>query len=162
MTEATTETRRTETAFHEAGHVVAYLMWGIPFSAATIVPADEHLLGLVAPSPGPVRMTFAGPFLSFAGPWAQARAAWPTGLPVDSDEGEFSFDDYLTSAFLAGDQRDFDECGSYGQDAHDLRAGELEREWPAGCAVAEALLDLETITHDKAEALTADLLWRSR
>jgi hypothetical protein len=86
------------TACHEAGHAVATLMrGGGTFLKVTIEPtADYEGLTRVRLKPCDVN------FNCYAGPWAEARAKWPQGLPLDQfDDDGFDFDDYLLGVLIS-------------------------------------------------------------
>jgi len=90
-------------------------------------------------------------FITYAGPWAEARARWPlTQLDGEDDDGCL-FDDYVVGAFLANIDGDAEQYKTLlaGEPAqltqfHGRREEgwnrELEREWPVIQDVARLLL----------------------
>lgn len=160
------------TACHEAGHAVATLMrGGGTFVSVTIEPTDEYE-GLTH-----VRVKdWDSPFVSYAGPWAEARARWPLGPPIwEIDEDGGSFDDYVVGALMANPS-DFQACieppteteaairqeienylGDGIQDADAAREQiwnrELEDAWLVIESVARLLMDGTSVTPDIVGAL---------
>lgn len=151
---------RTMTAYHEAGHAVASVMRGGSELRSTAITAghpDHRGLTLHRSAPWDVA------FIAWAGPWAQARAAWGD-LPLDGEDDDWlTFDDYIGGAFLAGGHEDAQAiAASRGQlEAWGLPADlalhvstertwslELDRVWPAVDAVAGWLMEGRTVTDE--------------
>jgi hypothetical protein len=66
-------------------------------------------------------------FVTFAGPWAEARARWPLSSLEGEDDDGCTFDDYLAAAWLLAKDGDHD-------DYEDMRDGDVH-----GIAFAEHL-----------------------
>ncbi len=102
--------QRHSIAHHEAGHAVAALMRGSgELLSITIEPTDDYL-GRTSHLGNP--WGDDDMFVTFAGPWAEARARWPLPSLVGEDGDGRVFDDYLADAWLAaedGDQDVYDE-----------------------------------------------------
>lgn len=84
------------TAHHEAGHAMAAVMRGAQLHYVSIT-ADGDSLGFTH---------FTGKccdraFITYAGPWAEARAQWPTNDLNDEDNDGNTFADHVVGAFLA-------------------------------------------------------------
>jgi hypothetical protein len=91
MSDITTITRRDpewaewdreNTAYHEAGHAVAYLARGYDFRDVTIVD-DGWKIGQVRPKPGNTMRVWDVPFVSAAGPICEQHHY---GRPQDDDD----------------------------------------------------------------------------
>jgi hypothetical protein len=136
------------TAHHEAGHAVAVLMRnGGQLHYVDINASDEWLGYTHYASKPPDRA-----FITFAGPWAEARTQWPL-TDLDGVDGNGStFDDYVGAAFLAnidGDAELYRDL--YNAEHPELRRfrprleqfwsrTELEKVWPVIQKVAQLLL----------------------
>jgi hypothetical protein len=165
------ESQRYSTACHEAGHAVAAVMRGGTFSSISIDPTLAYDGGTHIQCDSRVTE-----FVIYAGPWAEARAAWPTGLSLDAIDAEGrTFAQYVDVAFLcsADDLRKYEPY----QDiplAH-LLAGiwddrppppvpgprdpswfpELEACWPTMLFVAEMLMNQVKVDANQVRQLLA-------
>ncbi|MFN3004594.1 hypothetical protein [Mycolicibacterium wolinskyi] len=142
---------RAITTHHEAGHAVAASMRGgsEPVSV-TIEPTDGHL-GYTRWCGKPCDNAF----ITFAGPWAEARAQWPLPILDGEDTDGATFADYIAAAWLRnrdGDAADYQRATQVDRellgDHYDEVAREsiwqlqLERQWSAiqaqGCRATNA------------------------
>jgi hypothetical protein len=142
---------RLVTACHEAGHAVAALMRGSgELRSITIEPTPDHL-GYTGFRGKPCDMAF----VTYAGPWSEARAQWPMPTIDGRDDDELTFDDYLSGAWLrnaSGDGVDYRRAQNadnalFGAQFADLSRvreeawhSELESRWPVIRELAEMLL----------------------
>ena len=114
-------------------------------------------------------------FVTFAGPWAEARADWPA-LPLDGvDRDGSTFDDYLRASMLANanDLRQYvpehdipferfiaEVCGGEVPQIPLARDKswyvELETCWPTIQSVADMLMSGVEVTAEAVETLLAD------
>lgn len=147
-------TQRNLTAHHEAGHAVASVMrGGSSFRSVDLSRADEgHGLTLHRCKPTD------GPFIAYAGPWAEARYLWPADVPLDGEDDDgMTFGDYVAGIFLGQP----DDAAALAPDdervlllrAHGVEVDpyavwhmELERAWPAVQRVAARLLAGDVLT----------------
>lgn len=148
-----TPDHRAITAHHEAGHAVAAVMRG-GSTLTSITLQDDHS-GITWHRGKPTD----GPFIAYAGPWAEARHSWPEGVPLDGQDDEWlTFDDYVAGVFLH-QSGDLEALRPHDEQVQQLRAQgvdvpggyavwdhELERVWPVVREVAGRLLDGETLT----------------
>ena len=166
------------TACHEAGHAVACLMrGGGTFTSVTIERTDEYL-----------GCTFTrlkqwdSQFVSYAGPWAEARAKWPEDLSVDDldDEG-LDLNDYIVIALVANppDLQGYREpttqaaiatpkaverdCGDETIRQMDAARDEvwdrqLEDMWPVMLSVAQMLMDGQAVNDEIVRSLIGEHL----
>jgi hypothetical protein len=140
------------TAHHEAGHGVAAVMRGAgELRSITIEPTTEYE-GYTGFRSKPCDRAF----VTYAGPWAEARAQWPLRGLVGEDDDGCTFGDYLTAAWRQnqhGDLADYErfretDAALLGHDAdlnliditEEIWSAELEREWPVIKQVAGWLL----------------------
>jgi hypothetical protein len=139
------------TAHHEAGHAVAALMrGGGELVSVTIEPTAEY-----AGHTGLRSKPFDIAFVTYAGPWAEARAQWPAEVPLDAEDGDGCvFDDYILAAWWANATGDLAEykrrCEAdaelLGDHAHLLHlreetwCRELDDRWPAIQQIAKLLM----------------------
>ena len=78
------------TAHHEPGHAVAALMrGGGELVSVTIEPTAEY-----AGHTGLRSKPFDIAFVTYAGPWAEARAQWPAEVSLDAEDGDGCVLDY--------------------------------------------------------------------
>lgn len=154
------------TAFHEAGHVVARMVRGMPaFRYVTLNPRGATSCGIVATrSPPPVVQPTDAVISTLAGPMAQAYWHWlnEVGAQVlgEDDEG-MTFPDYLCGAFLIGGDGDaeaYDNGGEFIAQLHEAPTLALVRQhWAAIETLARALLERTTMTHAEVRILLPDL-----
>jgi len=160
------------TACHEAGHVVASVMRsGGTFISVTIEPTDER-----AGCTHTRTMQWDSDFVSYAGPWAEARAQWPADLPIDEfDDDGSEFNDYILTA-LINNRPDFqaytEPAGetavalrkslerTYGDEIRHIDKArdetwnwELEQKWQIMLLVAQLLIDSQPVTAEVVQAL---------
>jgi hypothetical protein len=103
---------------------------------------------------------FDSAFITYAGPWAEARAQWPhPTLDAEDDDG-YTFDDYVLAKLLSNAKDAADYQRQQAADAALLGpsfahlaescaqtwSGELERSWPVICEVARMLLTGSSVT----------------
>lgn len=145
---------RAITAHHEAGHAVASVMrGGSSFRSVDLSNADDgHGLTLHRCKPTD------GPFIAYAGPWAEARYLWPADVPLDGEDEEgTTFDEHVTgvllgqpddAAALAADDERVQQLRAFGVevDPYAVWHMELERVWPAVQSVAAQLLSGDVLT----------------
>lgn len=142
-------------AHHEAGHAVAAVTVGATITDIQLANVDWDYPGN---SMGVGKVTYRHPdryvsdhaFITFAGPWAAARWSVEHDPDVDGD---------LTAAEVVAwwDAEDGD-ADAYAKFADDDKyetawAELLEARWPAICAVAELLIDGQTVEDDNVEAI---------
>jgi excisionase family DNA binding protein len=161
-------------AHHEAGHAVAAVMrGGGELVSITIEPTDEYA-GHTQTRLKPWSDDAA--FVTYAGPWAEARFQWPLPTLHGDDDDGCTFEDYIIAAFLNnidGDGKqyrdDLDrERQGYGKHYDRLvnvarreqfwSTRELEGVWPVMQSVAALLLAGDTVDHDVVDGLL-DLHW---
>lgn len=153
MTTLTTAERAAEltaTAWHEAGHVTAYLSKGLPVRYATLRPRTADAAGFTAVRRRRINYWDAA-VIAHAGPMAQGIHAWLTRDP-DEDDG-LEECDYIFGAYLSGGRCDLDAAGAAPKatapDGGDLWEWEAKRmlqvRWPVVSAVAGALLAHMTV-----------------
>ncbi|MEY8015270.1 hypothetical protein [Mycobacterium servetii] len=140
------------TAYHEAGHAVAAAMrGGGELRSITIEPSAAYL-GHTGFRCKPCDTAF----VTYAGPWAEARVQWPLPSLDGEDEDGASFEDYVAAAFLrnaGGDGEDYRHAceadqALLGERFAELVATreqfwgfrELDEHWPAVQAVAQLLI----------------------
>lgn len=176
------EYQREMTAYHEAGHVVAYYLLGVPFEFVTIV-ANERFLGCVRPLAG-VQLWYDQAYerrlrrdtstaedidrarrhaiILAAGPMASVRADGDDeNLEIGSDRVQF--DDMMKIIPTGNDPL---ATGDYLTVRDNLwkeaaRLWECAGNWRAVCAVAEALLDAGTLTYEQVCPIIEATLRRS-
>lgn len=128
MTDMTSAMDRSRylTACHEAGHAVAAMMrGGGTFTSVTIEPTSEYH----------GRTTWSGKrwdvdFITFAGPWAQARADWGKPTLNGWDDSGCEFDDYVLGALMDNpDDTEMMYCDEV-QKACDAAVDEMYRQNP--------------------------------
>src|SRR4051812_27525150 len=156
-------------ACHEAGHAVAAVLRGGNIRSVTIVPTTDY-----SGHTWWRGHAWDGPFISYAGPWAEARAAWPAHLPTDddpeqADDAGCMFSDYVCAALAGAGCDDWvDVVNSVRRTQRalvqadptfdvDLLANsekvwrhELEEAWPLIVTLAGALLQHQVIDGDVA------------
>lgn len=156
-----TDELRTITAHHEAGHAVAAVLRG-GSSLTSVTLSEAHGEGITWGRHKPADSSF----FAYAGPWAEARYAWPADVPLDGEDAEWlTFEDYVTGVILH-QPSDAAAVAAHDQQVMDLRAqgldvpaaytvwhDELERVWPAVQQVAAWLLDGRTVTDADVRAL---------
>jgi len=115
-------------------------------------------------------------FVSYAGPWAEARAQWPEDLSVDDfdDEG-LDLEDYIVIALVAnppdlqGYREPVGEIAlsnrkamerAFGDEIRQMDAArdkawdsELERMWPVMLSVAHMLMDGQAVNEELVRSL---------
>lgn len=149
------------TAHHEAGHAVAALMrGGGELLSITIEPTAQYA-GFTRTR----HQIWDAAFVTFAGPWAEARATWGPRALDDIDDDGCCFGDYVTEAWfnnLHGDGQTYQD-NLIGESAFGLARDPAEREdwwstelddrWPVIQAVALLLLDGERVDHATVDEL---------
>jgi hypothetical protein len=160
--------QRELTAHHEAGHAVAALMRGAGELLSITIKASGDAAGRTVTR----HKVFDAAFVTFAGPWAEARAQWPLPTLDGEDDMGCAFGDYLTTAWWANVDGDGDtyednlaaEVAMYGgqwpaiMDPRKREEGwaiELEDSWPVIQAIADLLLRGECVDHTRAYGLLA-------
>ena len=163
------------TAHHEDGHAVATLLrGGGELLSITIEPTDDYL----GRTGSRTKAVASGDrmFVTFAGPWAEARTQWPLTSVDGEDDAGATFDDYLCGAWLVN--ADGDSDAYEGMRVEDLKdrmllaehlditpgelrerqergwGDELEHAWPVIQQVAKLLLAGDTVT----DAVVRDLV----
>ena len=131
------------TAWHEAGHAVAYVVHGQPFLYVTVRPTVDAV-GRVVVEPSRVDPGVMAT-IAYAGPIAQGVAEYR-----HHGDGEFDIEDVITGAFLAGGGCDLNTARKalslWGDPAHLAAAFEsaarsmIDDRWSHVAAVADALL----------------------
>jgi len=154
---------RSLTAYHEAGHAVAGVMRG---SVLRSVHLGEVAGDGLTVHRGP---SWDDPFISYAGPWAEARFIWGDRPADEEDEDYLVFADHLFGVFLGVGAEDWAVlrehfAGLAGLAAMlppEITAGDLERiteskwtlelqaVWPAIETVATSLLAGAEITDER-------------
>jgi Peptidase M50B-like len=149
-------------AFHEAGHAVATVVRGGKCCRITIEPDEDY--------DGQTNVTAAQhnmAFVTYAGPWAEARATW-TGPVAGKDEDGSTFKDHVALAFernAEGDLRQYrllmaDLAAAYGNlnalftfESETAWGCELEVKWPVIREVAELLMAQVDVSTEVVSAL---------
>ena len=106
----TTETprdARTLAAYHEAGHAIAGCMRG---SVLRSVHLGEVAGDGLTVHRGP---SWDDPFISYAGPWAEARFIWGDRPATEEDEEYLVFGDHLFGIFLGTGAEDWCELSEH-------------------------------------------------
>lgn len=138
------------TAWHEAGHVTAYLSKGLPVRYATLRPRGGDAVGRTLPA-GPRMLPYWDiAVISLAGPVAQGMYEFRTRA---EDDG-LTEDDYIFGAYLTGGSCDAQRAAvapqQAGPDGGDLwewtSRRTLEPHWPVVTAIAEALQKHMTVS----------------
>lgn len=146
--------QRYQTAHHEAGHAVAAVARGGTFDGLTIEATTTR--------DGRVHVTYERrhhDFVTFAGPWADARVDWGDRPPNGVDADGSTFHDYLRASLRvnADDLRlyvpsrnlptELFEADSFGGDAPEIPLArdeswyaELESYWPTMQLMADMVL----------------------
>lgn len=156
-------------AHHEAGHAVAAVYRGSTLVRVFLGTADWSSLDMSTDTPGGtehVSRRENQPFITFAGPWAEAR--WS----VENDP-DYAGDDDMDSALEDAWENNTDGDTVRYQDRVDelqslaMQLGgfcsvgavwewhwsnELDELWPAICEVAALLIGGRTVTHDLVKA----------
>jgi hypothetical protein len=166
------------TAHHEAGHAVAALMrGGGECHGITLEPTGTHW-GMTRTRTK--MFVDDAAFSTYAGPWADARAQWPAGLPIDEhdDDGGYWFHERVTETFEDNGDDDLENyepawendpvqqairsgkltlpegCPPMTQEWYEAKwSRELEDVWPVIQALATRLLDVRTMTGDEVTKL---------
>jgi hypothetical protein len=152
-------------AHHEAGHAVAAVARGGELRDLYLGTVDWSTVDDSADTPGGTVHRTAWqdqPFVTFAGPWAEAT--WVVEHEPDSD----SFDDALACAWDENADGDTDKYESrvdlldaaaaefgfnpIGRAWEAAWADELEGSWPAICEVAALLIDGHPVSHETVHA----------
>jgi hypothetical protein len=167
------------TAHHEAGHAVATLLrGGGELLWITIEPTSKYL-GYTGHRTKAVAVGDRM-FITFAGPWAEARAGWPQPSIDGEDDDGCIFDDHLFAAWAHNRDGDFDayeqmrvddlgmltlaaeHCGITPGELREQQGGlwrdELERAWGVIQQVAKLLLTGATVTDAVVRELV-DAMW---
>lgn len=148
---AARDAERVATAWHEAGHVTAYLTHGLTVRYATLRPRKADAIGFTA-VPRRIIPAWDVAVIAHAGPTAQGMHEWRT-RGADADEG-LDESDYVFSAYLAGGGCDAAAAavapqmtGPEGGDFWEWSARKmLELHWPVVAAIAESLLAHSTVS----------------
>jgi hypothetical protein len=160
--------QRRLTAHHEAGHTVAAMLRGGGEVVSITIDADTATRCAGSAAIGHIHFRVKAcdeEFVTYAGPWAKARAQWhePT-LDAEDDDG-YVFADYVSGAFLYNSDGDLADLTRLRADLRRLWADpsqfatavkaaeavwshELERRWPVIEAVAAMLGAGATVTPD--------------
>lgn len=149
-------------AHHAAGHVVASVMRGGGELASITIEASKDYLGHTQAHAKIVDATF----ISFAGPWAEARALWPGADLPGQDLDGYRFADYLEVAWALnyGGEADDDAAAEPGICREEWFSKwvskreaewscELEDVWPVITTVARLLVDDRHVDHATIEEL---------
>ena len=156
-------------AHHEAGHAVAVIVRGGTLKDVFLGTADWSTDDTSADTPGGTRHRTAWeaqPFVTFAGPWAEAM--WTVEHDDDIDD-LYEALDYAWQENSDGDTAKYGarvsllsaaaaELGfaTIGRDWEVEWAAELEPLWHIVCQVAALLIDNQPVTHDVVQSLLAD------
>ncbi|MDT5410935.1 MAG: hypothetical protein QOG14_3155 [Mycobacterium sp.] len=143
------ESTRELTAYHEAGHAVAVLMRGGGQLHSIDIGETADYRGYTHFS----AKVFDTAFITFAGPFAEARALWPLDDLDGEDENGKTFDDYVRDAFNANAVGDFEAypaalnadpttLASFQSRREETWKQELKREWHVIEVVARRLLTI--------------------
>ena len=156
------------TAHHEAGHAVATVLRRGKITSININldrTRGEH--GETWTS----AMQHDQSFITYAGPWAEARSQWTGANLDDVDDGGCTFSDRLATCFELNQYdlalynlcvEKYDRGWNPLLSQHDLaeRAADWSRQfetlWPIMCQVAQLLLAEESVTTDIIAALIGD------
>lgn len=140
------------TAHHEAGHAVAYLFWGLAFESVTILSddADDHL-GMVRRAPTMTPDYMLGS-ITAAGPAAEIHLHGLHHPPEDPDDDDEVIRRLVVSLTLRDNletHAELREAVSISADALTVAADLVDARWPSIAALAEALLNRETLTYEE-------------
>lgn len=136
------------TAWHEAGHAVAYLVHRRQFRYVTIRPRTPGQSGRVAVRPRWID-SWTRAVIACAGPTAEGLQSFGVAPPGD----DYRLQDYLAGAFLLGGSADVEVMRLACPSADALALVEkmtldlLRREWSAVGAVASALVVNGTLSY---------------
>ena len=147
----TSEFERSVAAHHEAGHAVAATMRG-GSTLTSVSLSPEHGAGITSFN----AKAADGPFITYAGLWAQARYLWGDRPQDGVDDEGCEFQDYVAGAFL-NQPEDAEALAVWWRTAEmaemerampgvnarteECWQHELEQVWPAVAQVAHLLLD---------------------
>lgn len=145
----------TLTAWHEAGHAVAYVVQGRSLRYVTLRPRGTGRAGFTAVRPRAVELSTVA-VVAHAGPLAQARHVLDTTSDIELRREDITADDVRLDAYLHGGHDDLQLIAqarrAYGLPARqaDPWAGMaqdmLDRYWPQVAQIAAALLEHRTLT----------------
>lgn len=145
----------TLTAWHEAGHAVAYVVQGRSLRYVTLRPRRAGRAGFTAVRPRPVELSTVA-VIAHAGPLAQARHILDTTSDTDLRREDITAADIRLDAYLHGGHDDLQLVAqarrAYGLPARQTDMWEgiaqdlLDRHWPQVAAVAAGLLEHRTLT----------------
>ncbi|MDT8916042.1 hypothetical protein [Amycolatopsis sp. PS_44_ISF1] len=153
------------TAWHEAGHVVVYLLQGRSLRYVTLRPRIRGRAGFTAARPRRVELSSLA-VVAHADPLAQARYALDTTSAAERDREDLTAEHVRLEAYLHGGHDDLavvtDVRRAYRLPAHrpDLRAGIaqdlIDRYWTEIGRVSTGLLEHRTLTGQQARACVGD------
>ena len=139
-------------AWHEAGHAVAYLSYGRRFRYITLRPRSGDA-GMVVVRPRRIDV-FTRAAIAAAGPIAQGRFDLATMAPGELEAEGVEPEDVLVGAWLHGGHSDLEAVPEGYVDVAERIAGRLlDQHWPAVGQLAGALVERRRLTYDDAVSL---------
>jgi hypothetical protein len=151
------------TAFHEAGHVVAYWLVRQPLEIVTVVPSSRATVhgakthGFVRRMQGPMT-PWDESFTSVAGPIAQALLSSKEPAELEDWEETLTWEDHLMGTYLNGAAEDL-RCDKFFMDFDsdpalmEAARDRIDRHWNGVVVVAYALIKHGTLTGTEAYEL---------
>ncbi|AIG80507.1 Hypothetical protein AJAP_38615 [Amycolatopsis japonica] len=154
------------TAWHEAGHVVVYLLQGRSLRYVTLRPRGIGRVGFTAVRPRRVELSSVA-VVAHAGPLAQARHVLEVTSEAERLHEGVTAEDVRLGAYLHGGHDDLalivearraygladDQPDLWAEIAQDL----VDRHWTDISRIAEALLEHRTLTGAQLRALVPGL-----
>lgn len=146
------------TAWHEAGHAMAYLMHRRRFRYITTRPRSPSMSGHVCVRPRQIDPMVRA-VMAHCGPQAEGRYLLTATTAEELDADGLTHDDVITGAYLAGGHGDLEtireSLAVYNLPAspdptEDIARTMIDQQWPIVERLAAALLAHRSLTYDQA------------